>query len=82
MKTYGGVKVYFHSLLTSALDGGEWSVSDPRLLTPGVHLIGGLVGYRAVLGTLEEIEISFPFWKYNHNSLVVRVVAIIMELNY
>jgi len=26
MKTYGGVIVEFHAFLTSALDGGEWSV--------------------------------------------------------
>jgi hypothetical protein len=25
MKTYGGVDVYFHAFLTSALDGGELS---------------------------------------------------------
>jgi hypothetical protein len=27
MKTYWGLEVYLHSFLTSALDGGEWSVS-------------------------------------------------------
>jgi hypothetical protein len=42
-----------HSL-TSALDGGEWSVSRPGRFTPaerasGTHWIGGWVGPRAVL---------------------------------
>jgi hypothetical protein len=27
MKTYGGVGVYIHIFLTSALAGGEWSAS-------------------------------------------------------
>jgi hypothetical protein len=35
MKTYGGVDVYIHILLTSALDGGEWSASRPGRSTPG-----------------------------------------------
>jgi hypothetical protein len=29
MKTYGGVEVYIHIFLTSALAGGEWSASRP-----------------------------------------------------
>jgi hypothetical protein len=29
MKTYGGVDVYIHIFLTSALAGGEWSASRP-----------------------------------------------------
>jgi hypothetical protein len=41
-------------LLTSALDGGEWSVSRPGHFTtreraPGTHRIGGCVGPRAGL---------------------------------
>jgi hypothetical protein len=35
MKVYGGVDVYTHILLTSALDGGEWPVSRPGRFTPG-----------------------------------------------
>jgi hypothetical protein len=30
----GGVEVYFHTLLISALDGGEWSVSRPGRFKP------------------------------------------------
>jgi hypothetical protein len=45
-----------NSLLTSALDGGEWSVSCPGCAlppgrTPGTHCIGGWVGLRAGLDT-------------------------------
>jgi hypothetical protein len=29
-----GVEVYLHAFLTSALDGGEWSVSRPGRFTP------------------------------------------------
>jgi hypothetical protein len=32
MKMYGGVKVYIHAFLTSALDEGEWSASCPTAL--------------------------------------------------
>jgi len=35
MKTYGRVKVWLHALLTSALDGGEWSAHPPAALPPG-----------------------------------------------
>jgi hypothetical protein len=34
MKTYGEVEVWLHALLTSALDGGEWSTSRPSCFTP------------------------------------------------
>jgi hypothetical protein len=34
MKTYGGVEVYLHTFLTSALDGDESSTSQPRPLYP------------------------------------------------
>jgi hypothetical protein len=46
MKAYGGVDVYIHIFLTSALIGGEWSASRPGRFTPGerapfTHWIGG-----------------------------------------
>jgi hypothetical protein len=52
MKTYGGVKLIVLSLLTSALDGGEWSASrlgffTPAEIAPGAYWIGGWVGFRA-----------------------------------
>jgi hypothetical protein len=34
MKAYGGVDVYIHIFLTSALAGGEWSTSRPGRFTP------------------------------------------------
>jgi hypothetical protein len=57
MKAYWGVELYLHTLLTSALDGGEWSVSRPGRFTskdrtPGTHWIGGKVGSRAGLDTV------------------------------
>jgi hypothetical protein len=59
MKTYGGVDVYMHVFLTSALVGGEWSASRPGRFTsgeraPGTHWIGGWVGPRAGLDEVER----------------------------
>jgi hypothetical protein len=55
MKAYGGVDVF----LTSALVGGEWSVTRPGRFTlgeraPGMHWIGGWVGPRAGLDDVEK----------------------------
>jgi hypothetical protein len=35
VKAYGGADVESHAFLTSALDGGEWSVSRTGRFTPG-----------------------------------------------
>jgi hypothetical protein len=35
VKTYGGMEVYLHEFLTSALEGGEWLVSRTTRFTPG-----------------------------------------------
>jgi hypothetical protein len=49
----GGIDVYLHSFLTLALDGREWSLSDPGHITPMqrkgpyTHWMGGWVGPRA-----------------------------------
>jgi hypothetical protein len=55
----------FPSFLTSALVGGEWSVSRPgrfipRERAPGTHWIGSWVRLRAGLDGVEKTEISFP----------------------
>jgi hypothetical protein len=54
MKAYGGVDVWIHIVLTSALVGGEWSASLPCRFTPGIHSIGGWVDHRASLDDVEK----------------------------
>jgi hypothetical protein len=59
----GGVGVYLHAFLTSALDGGEWLASRPGRFTrsvkaSSVHWIRGWVGPRAGLDVVEERKIS------------------------
>jgi hypothetical protein len=47
----GGIAPAFSTL---ALDGGEWSASNPGCFTPGTHWIGGWVSPRAGLDSGEE----------------------------
>jgi hypothetical protein len=59
MKAHGGVDVWMHIFLTSALVGGEWSASSPGRFTPGerapaTHWVGGWVGPRAGLDDVEK----------------------------
>jgi hypothetical protein len=59
MKVYGGVDVYIHIFLTSALGGGEWSASRTGHFTPGerapyTHWVGGWVYTRACLDGVEK----------------------------
>jgi hypothetical protein len=59
MKAYGGVHVYIHTFLTTALAGGEWSASRPGCSTageraPGTHWKGGWVDPRAGLDDVEK----------------------------
>jgi hypothetical protein len=54
MKTYERLEVQFHAVLTSALDGGEWSASHPIYFIPGkrahsTHWIGDWMRPRACL---------------------------------
>jgi hypothetical protein len=62
--SYGGVGVYIHVFLTSALNGGELSASRPDRFTPaerapGTHWIGGWVTPRTGLDDEMRIEILF-----------------------
>jgi hypothetical protein len=55
----GGVDLYIHIFLTSALAGGEWSGSSPSRFTSGervlgTHWIGGWVDPRAGVDDVEE----------------------------
>jgi len=43
MKMYGRVEVQLDPLLSSALVGGEWSVSRPDRFTPGEKAAGTLL---------------------------------------
>jgi hypothetical protein len=62
MKKYGGVDLYIHAFLISALDGCKWSASGPgrfasREKDPVTHWIGGWVGPTAGLAKVEKRKI-------------------------
>jgi hypothetical protein len=59
MKAYGGVDVYIHVFLISALIGDEWSASRPgrfmpRERGPSTHWIGSLIDPRVGLEEMEK----------------------------
>jgi hypothetical protein len=65
MKVYEGVDVWIHIFLTSALAGGEWSVScpgrfTPRESAPSTHWTGGWVDPRASLDDIEKKKFMTP----------------------
>jgi hypothetical protein len=69
-----------HAFLTSALDGGEWSASQPGRFTPrervpGTHWIGGLVGPRAVLDAVVKRKFPSPRREPNPRTPIVQPVA-------
>jgi len=41
-------------ILTSVLDGGEWSASRPGSLNPGTHLTGRWVGPKSSLSAVAK----------------------------
>jgi hypothetical protein len=58
MKAYGGLEVYLHAFLTSALDGGEWSASRAGSFTyKDCHWIRGSAGPRVGLVAVEKRKI-------------------------
>jgi hypothetical protein len=79
MKKYGGVGVYIHIFLTSALVGGEWSATRPGRFTPGerapgTHWIEGWWATEPVWTTWRD-EKSCPYWDSNSDPLGVRPVV-------
>jgi hypothetical protein len=65
MKAYGGVDVYIHIFLTSALAGGQWWASRPGRFTPeerapGTRWIGGWVDPRVGLDDVEKWKFLTP----------------------
>jgi hypothetical protein len=58
MKTFGGVEVWVHILLTSALDGDERSASRPGRIIPDTHWIGGSGVFREGLDAMGKRKIS------------------------
>jgi hypothetical protein len=78
MKTQGGLKVQFHTLLTPATNGGERSTVCLNHFTAWKNLLAphdrGWVGLRASLNVLQT-EVSHPFQKFNPISSVMHRIA-------
>jgi hypothetical protein len=78
MKTYGGVNIWIHIFLTSALAGDEWSASRSGRFALGekahdTHWIRGWVGPRAGLDDVENRK--FLYEDSNSDLSVVQPVA-------
>jgi hypothetical protein len=70
--------------LISALDEGEWSASRSGRFTPGerslgTHWIGGLVGNRVGMDTVENRKIIFPLPRIEPMSCSPESVTILTE---
>jgi hypothetical protein len=72
MKAYGGVNIYIHISLTSALLGGEWSATrlgrfTPEERGPVTRWIGGWVDPRAALDDVEKRKfLTLPGLEIRH----------------
>jgi hypothetical protein len=73
MKIYGGVEVQTHAILTSALDGGEWSDLPPGKEPPRYPLDRRLGGpqSRSGHGGEENKTLAKIKPKRRHKNLVV-----------
>jgi len=80
MKTYGGVEVQLRAFLTSAVDGGDWSVSCLSCFTPSTHWIGGWVILRISLDSVAKRKIHCTYQELNPGCSVLTIVTILAEL--
>jgi hypothetical protein len=83
MKTHAGLDVKLHAILTSALDGCEWSVSRSCRFTPGVSAFGTVrwMVSRGGLDVVAERKESNPGRLYRSQPLypqLSRLVLLIM----
>jgi hypothetical protein len=81
MKTYGGMEVQFHAVLTLVLDGGEWSASCPSPFTPGERgphypLDRRLGGPRAGLNVVAKRRIFAPCQELNPSHPACSIITI------
>jgi hypothetical protein len=86
MKAYEGSEGIAPLIVTSALDGGEWSASHPgrfapRETVPGNHWIGGWAGPRAVLDAVKR-KIPSPRRESNPRTPIIQPVAQLYRLSY
>jgi hypothetical protein len=67
MKAYGGVDVYIHIFLTSALGESEWSASRLGRFIRDTHWIGGWVDPRAGLDDVKKWNfLTLPWLELRH----------------
>jgi len=59
MKAYGGVEVQLKALLTSALEGGDWSATRPSRIINCVHCVTAWLRPIAGLAALWK-DLTFP----------------------
>jgi hypothetical protein len=67
-------------ILTSELEGGEWSASrsgrfTPRERAPGTHWVGGWVGPRSVLDAVVKRKIPSPRREPNPGTPIIQPVV-------
>jgi hypothetical protein len=82
MKTYGGVEVQLHALVTSAMDGDERLASHPGRFTPRervprTHWTRGWVGRRASLDAVAKRKIPYTCLESNSGRPAPSLVSLL-----
>jgi hypothetical protein len=66
MQTYGGVRIYLHAFLISAVDGGDWLASKTEMFycrgkNHVTQWIGGWVDVRACMNFVKKRKLCSPW---------------------